>query len=383
MNQEAYSLIKGALSQKRQGSNRGANRDTLLSVLEQERIKTDMNMKPIEFLMRMMGKPCFPRGELVAVTGKAKSGKTFFTSMLMAACTADGIEGIERLNGLPPLKCLWYDTEQSRQSTLEILKERIVPLAGDRFAEELYDVFNVRSCNWEQRLDMLEVAVSECRPDLVVVDNVCDLIHDINDSPGNKVVMERLMLMAQTYDCCIVIVIHQNKGGEDRNPRGSIGTEALNKSFEVYACELLKPQFIFAVEQTHSRKHRWDDLYYFIVNEMGMPVHSDAPETVAVADSKEKYPPLNKKYVSWVNDQMQVDLRALFYDVLKTGVLHYQNLMTAAMGLLGCKNTGYWNNLFAMAKNQGIIVNLRSSENKSVWALAPKAVSESGGQSPS
>ena len=114
-----------------------------------------------------------------------------------------------------------------------------------------------------------------------------------------------------------------------------------------------------------------------------MPVHSDAPETVAVADSKEKYPPLNKKYVSWVNDQMQVDLRALFYDVLKTGVLHYQNLMTAAMGLLGCKNTGYWNNLFAMAKNQGIIVNLRSSENKSVWALAPKAVSESGGQSPS
>ena len=31
----------------------------------------------MEFLFRLFGKPCFPRGELVAITGKAKSGKTF------------------------------------------------------------------------------------------------------------------------------------------------------------------------------------------------------------------------------------------------------------------------------------------------------------------
>ena len=37
----------------------------------------------MQFLFRIFGMPCFPRGELVAVTGKAKSGKTLFNSLIM------------------------------------------------------------------------------------------------------------------------------------------------------------------------------------------------------------------------------------------------------------------------------------------------------------
>lgn len=48
------------------------------------------------FLFRMMGKPCFPQGELVAVTGKAKSGKTFFCSALMVAALRGECMGIKR-----------------------------------------------------------------------------------------------------------------------------------------------------------------------------------------------------------------------------------------------------------------------------------------------
>ena len=54
--------------------------------LEQQRITQDKQLPEMNFLFRIFGKPCFPRGELVAVTGKAKSGKTLFTSMLMACC---------------------------------------------------------------------------------------------------------------------------------------------------------------------------------------------------------------------------------------------------------------------------------------------------------
>ena len=48
------------------------------------RITPDRELPPMRFLFRLFGRPCFPRGELVAITGKAKSGKTFVTSMLMA-----------------------------------------------------------------------------------------------------------------------------------------------------------------------------------------------------------------------------------------------------------------------------------------------------------
>ena len=51
--------------------------------LEGLRITCDKVLPPIDFLFRIWDKPCFPRGELVAVTGKAKSGKTLFNSMLM------------------------------------------------------------------------------------------------------------------------------------------------------------------------------------------------------------------------------------------------------------------------------------------------------------
>ena len=52
----------------------------LMLLLEQLRITPEKQLKPMEFLFRLYGKPCFPRGELVAISGKAKSGKTFVTS---------------------------------------------------------------------------------------------------------------------------------------------------------------------------------------------------------------------------------------------------------------------------------------------------------------
>ena len=65
-----------------------AGEETTLSpqmlLLEQLRITPEKELPKMEFLFQLFGKPCFPRRELVAITGKAKSGKTFVTSMLMA-----------------------------------------------------------------------------------------------------------------------------------------------------------------------------------------------------------------------------------------------------------------------------------------------------------
>ena len=122
-----------------------AGEETALSpqmlLLEQLRITPEKQLKPMEFLFHLYGKPCFPRRELVAITGKAKSGKTFVTSMLMAvgSLTPDPIpeqssptrslspKGEGSICQLPlkrireePLHVLWYDTEQSDESTQDI-----------------------------------------------------------------------------------------------------------------------------------------------------------------------------------------------------------------------------------------------------------------------
>ena len=159
----------------------------------------------MEFLFRVFGKPCFPRGELVGVTGKAKSGKTLFNSMLMACCVREEVLQIQRpfedVDGTwqcNPIKCLWYDTEQSEQSTQESLTNRILrmvdfPSDSDVQPTDYYDIFNVRCLKYKQRLDLFEMAVKKYHPDLVMLDGLRDLMSGIAvPFKYNKVLQEAL-----------------------------------------------------------------------------------------------------------------------------------------------------------------------------------------------
>ena len=69
---------------------------TMTCRLEEHRVTVHMDLPQMEPLFRYNGIPCFFRGELTGVAGKAKSGKTYFTSVLMACCVKSGILGIER-----------------------------------------------------------------------------------------------------------------------------------------------------------------------------------------------------------------------------------------------------------------------------------------------
>ena len=142
--------------------------------------------------------------------------------------------------------------EKSEQSVSSVIEKQI-------------DVFNVRAVPWKERRELLREAVTRCKPDLVIVDGIRDLVNDINDGVLAQEVMEELMHLATQTECCIVCVLHQNKSGEDRNLRGWIGTELMNKAFEVYSYEKLLPQRIFSLEQTLTRKYDIEQTMYFEV----------------------------------------------------------------------------------------------------------------------
>ena len=126
-----------------------------LCELEKNRITSTRVLPPMEFLFSLFGEPCFPRRELVAFTGRAKSGKTFVMSMLMVLCAIAEVLSFRRLTN-DKLRVLWYDTEQSDNSTQDILKNRIIPLYqrmnGDDvpFDENMFDIFNVRNVDRSQ-----------------------------------------------------------------------------------------------------------------------------------------------------------------------------------------------------------------------------------------
>ncbi len=370
-------------------------------LLERQRITCDKELPPMHFLFRIFGKPCFPRGELVAVTGKAKSGKTLFTSVLMACCVCDEVLQVRRLinetNGAcqcPPIHCLWYDTEQSEQSTQDILKNRLLPLTqypadGEDTSHLLpltsdmndsFFVFNVRCLHYEERLRLFEAAVHKYRPDLVLLDGVRDLLADINDGVKAQEIIERLMKLAQEAGCCLVCVLHQNKGAEDRNLRGWIGTELMNKAFEVYSCEKVKPENIFVVEQTHTRKYDLGNLMFFRMNDdTGLPVVCDAP-TRYVMDGystckRPERPPMNREWL-WFdeNNKPHPKKDELFYEALKAGPLFYSDLQAKVQSLLKC-DTPLWNNMFCDMRDRGAIVRTKNHDGKAVWQLSAAGTS--------
>ena len=263
-----------------------------LQRLEQQRITPNSLIPKRRFLFEMFDKPCFARGELVGITGRAKSGKTFFTSMLMALGVCNEVMGIRRIDP-KPLRVLWMDTEQSEESTQEILCDRIMKLwqrnmpdgeSIDNFPSDMFDIFNVRADAWQDRLPLLETAIKEYQPDLVILDGIRDLVNDINDGILSQRVIERLMHLASETECCIVSVLHQNKASDDKNLRGWIGTELTYKSFEVYECSKDSDR-IFSVKQTMTRKYDIIDILQFVVDAEGLPMPVSHAVSHAVAKS--------------------------------------------------------------------------------------------------
>ena len=243
-------------------------------------------------------------------------------------------------------------------------------------ADNYFDIFNVRSLHYEERMRLFLTAVRKYRPQLVVLDGVRDLLADINDGIRAQEVVEELMKLAQETDCCMVCVLHQNKGAEDRNPRGWIGTELMNKAFEVYACEKLKPENIFMVEQTHTRKYDLGELMFFRMDpETELPVACEAPARLGVAPAiaagqqGAPLPHMNREYLTFdENNRPHPKMDELFYDVLKAGPMYYNEMQTRVIGLLNC-GTPMWNYMFNTMRNRGAIVRVINREGKAVWQL--------------
>ena len=368
----------------------------LIAKLKKDRITADKELPPMEFLLKLFDVPCCPRGELVAFTGKAKSGKTFVMSMMMAAASAAEALAFRRTT-FEPLQVLWIDTEQSDQSTQDILRNRLVPMVcggsdhpaltgtppdsgGEditTFPEYLYDIFNVRTESWQERMPLLMAAIDLCRPDLVILDGVRDLVDDINNGQLAHDVTERLMRVAQQARCCIVCVIHQNKAAEDRTLRGSIGTELTNKAFEVYECEKMMPSRTFVLTQKLTRKYDITDSLYFTVDDRGLPQQVGAPaagevKTVVTVEVIARQSGLKAKYLIVHDDgSWEVNYQQLFRDALAGhGELCGGELRDRVMGLCGMKSAFQYSELLEKAKNNGLL-SMRSAGKRHYYWLAP------------
>ncbi len=345
-----------------------------LSVLEARRITPHRQLPAMQFLFRLFGKPCFPRGELVAISGKPKSGKTFVCSILMTLCRCQEVLGITRESDLP-LRVLWYDTEQSDESTQDILCHRIMPMIRSRtpspadappasmeYCDQDLVVFNVRQDAWRERMPLLEAAIQHYQPDFVILDGIRDLVNDINDGVLAQEVVERLMQMATSQHCCIACILHQNKSAEDKNLRGWIGTELTHKAFEVYECTK-SDQRVFSFCQKLTRKYDITDTLKYVVDEQGIPQLANGEQLLQLDQQHVQQdiprPSLNHSYITeWQGTTPVFDLQRLYADAMPLNGTRYEarDLQQKVMELANIASPYFYNKQREQALSEGIII---------------------------
>lgn len=385
MNEEGFELVRSNQTKQSQAASKKAARMlTPLEELMEHRITPETKLPPLEFLFKMNGTECFPLSELVANTGKAKSGKTLFLSIVMACCLKKNVLALERIRD-EPIRVLWYDTEQSAQSTQQILVKRIIPLSET--TENINDqffVFNVRGIGWQKRRELLALAIEETKPNLVIVDGVKDLITDINDGTEATMVVEDQMGLAETHNCCIVDVLHQNKSDTDRNMRGWIGTELTNKAFEVWSCSKVANTETFKVEHVMSRMKRSDENLYYQLDDHALPVSCEKPNEqprelngrFASKKKPEEENPHKPKYkIDWATlnreyilsngedptepafpEEIPWDLVKLFTDAMEgCSFKRFNQLMAAVMRISNIEDRQYYYHLMKRAQEAHII----------------------------
>ena len=356
--------------------------------LDRFRITSESEIQPKEYTMEFLGRPCFPRKDLSVFAGVAKTGKTFVTSMLMAAATTSEDEpsvlALKRIRQ-EPLKVMWYDTEQSLETTKEIMVKRIAKMVGGTFPDTQFFVFNVRAMTFEERKKVLGVAIESYRPDIVIVDGIADLLADINDGPKAIELISELLRLADKNNCNITLNIHLNRSGEKSNLRGWLGSMLLQKAFEVFNCAKVFKTDVLSVELFMSRKVNESVTFYYKINNQGIPESTGEPETQQrdengrfVSQEAQKGRSGLKFNSDYQRDDSDSDkgwswdLRRLFSDAMQnSAMMGYDDLKTRVMKLGNIIRSSYYETVFAMAEEQGFVKKTQDRNLRVVVVMPP------------
>ena len=356
--------------------------------LDRFRITSESEIQPKEYTMEFLGRPCFPRKDLSVFAGVAKTGKTFVTSMLMAAATTSeedpNVLALKRIRK-EPLKVMWYDTEQSLETTKEIMVKRIAKMVGGTFPDTQFFVFNVRAMTAEERKKMLGVAIESYRPDIVIVDGIADLLADINDGPKAIELISELLRLADKNNCNITVNIHLNRSGEKSNLRGWLGSMLLQKAFEVFNCAKVFKTDVLSVELFMSRKVNESVTFYYKINSQGLPESTEEPDTQQrdengrfVGQEAQKGRSGLKFNSDYQRDDSDSDkgwswdLRRLFSDAMQnSAMMGYDDLKTRVMKLGNIIRSSYYETVFAMAEEQGFVKKTQDRNLRVVVVMPP------------
>ena len=225
-----------------------------------------------------------PLADITMFTGKSKAGKSQGWSIFAASvlgCTDFGF-----IPTRADAKVIYYDTEQ-QDANVAIIQRRVHRLMGWDTKENnpRFQIYPLRGEERVNRYQYVADLIELERPQLVVIDGIADLIFDYNDVRESMNLITKLLALCSSYNVAIVGILHENKGKEDRNMKGHLGTMALQKCASLFT--VTKDGDKRIVSNTESRNRPIDD-WAFVIGEDGLPRTIENLQASREADKEAK-----------------------------------------------------------------------------------------------
>lgn len=274
-----------------------------------------------EFLLFQDGIGFLPIGDIVAVTAKSKNGKSHLCALLAASILGNQEFGFKARRDIASPTVLYLDTEQNVLNTAKLVRKVHNMMGWATNANHTgFMAYNMRKMDTGNRWPYVQRVIKEIKPTAVFIDGVADLIGNFNDVEQSNYIVNELMRVSAEEQCAVINVIHTNKGKDDNNMKGHLGTALLQKSSDVFEVKRDKVSGIFSVTQTDCRNAPVKD-FAFALDCYGIPHSSATIRDVAAAQKEQS-----------AVEECRATLIKVFDDV--SGGLSYGSL-AEAMALYG------------------------------------------------
>lgn len=203
------------------------------------RITTQTEVPPEQPVFSIDNVGFFALGDIHALKGKQKQGKSSVLKVMAAALLSGQTFRIK--GELQEPLVLWCDTEQ-KPADVKLVLSDVRQLTGlsEAFIDEHLLLFQLRKLNYETLYGDIALLIGRYHPQLVILDGVVQLVQSFNDEVSSRKLIHDMMVLAGDSQCSIVNVLHENKAVDDANMRGHLGTELSHAAGTVLSCSKSK-----------------------------------------------------------------------------------------------------------------------------------------------
>jgi len=226
--------------------------------------------------------PMLHRRNISTVAAAAKVGKTFLVSAIAAAALND--EGFLGFHAPKKMNVLFIDTEMDGSDT-QVVAKRVHLLVGYpiNINNERFTVLNLREQDAIARLAIVESAIDELRPDLVLLDGVVDVCQgSFNEIEPSQKIVTKLAQISTLYNCHVMTCLHVNKNTQEL--RGHLGAFLRQKSELTLLLSRVVDTISYIEVKPIDSRHRPINDFAFRINNEGLPeMYEPQPKTIRSA----------------------------------------------------------------------------------------------------